>query len=47
MRRKAFLLLALCALGIPAFAQRSPDVIYVPTPPDVIEAMLRLDRQRL
>ena len=26
----------------PASAQRSPDVIYVPTPPEVVEAMLKM-----
>ena len=37
-------LLAFAALLVvmPADAQRTPDVIYVPTPPDVVEDMLRL-----
>ena len=37
-------LLAAVALLVvmPADAQRAPDVIYVPTPPDVVEDMLRL-----
>ena len=30
----------------PAWAQRPPDVIYVPTPPDVVEDMLRLAEVR-
>ena len=36
------MLAALCA-ALPAAAQgRSPDVIYVPTPPQVVEEMLRI-----
>ena len=37
-------LLAAAALlaVMPAAAQRTPDVIYVPTPPEVVEDMLRL-----
>lgn len=40
-------LLAAVALSAPAVAQqagtlRQPDVIFVPTPPDVVEAMLKL-----
>ena len=37
---------ALFAAGLlataPAWAQRAPDVIYVPTPPEVVEEMLRI-----
>ncbi len=37
----------LVAVGVPAFAQepvrlRAPDVMFVPTPPEVVDAMLRL-----
>lgn len=40
-------ILAAVALGAPAAAQqagtlRQPDVIFVPTPPDVVDAMLKL-----
>jgi cyclopropane fatty-acyl-phospholipid synthase-like methyltransferase len=40
----AFLLLAgiASAQSAPAAPLRSPDVIYVPTPPDVVDAMLKL-----
>ena len=42
MLRILFLLTAAFA-ALPALAQaRSPDVIYVPTPPDVVEEMLRI-----
>ena len=42
-----FALVAMIAAAAPAPAQqqaptRQPDVIYVPTPPEVVEAMLRL-----
>jgi ribosomal protein L11 methylase PrmA len=42
---KSLLLVALLAGLIeagPASAQRVPDVIYVPTPPDVVEEMLKI-----
>jgi hypothetical protein len=40
---RALILLAALLGAAPAFAQaRSPDVIYVPTPPEVVEAMLRI-----
>ncbi len=39
---KVFLLAATLAAAIPAAAQRQPDVVYVPTPQDVVEDMLRL-----
>jgi SAM-dependent methyltransferase len=42
MARRLFLPLAFLIAGIPAFAQRSPDVIYVPTPPEVVDEMLRV-----
>ncbi len=36
-------LLFVCLIAAaPAWAQRAPDVIYVPTPPDVVEEMLKL-----
>src|SRR3954453_16815799 len=38
---KTFLVAALVAAA-PAWAQRMPDVIYVPTPPDVVEEMLKI-----
>jgi precorrin-6B methylase 2 len=39
----AILLVPVGALSqAPASAQRSPDVIYVPTPPEVVEAMLKM-----
>ncbi|HEX2651026.1 MAG TPA: class I SAM-dependent methyltransferase [Burkholderiales bacterium] len=44
--RGIFVLLAFFVAGLPAFAQRSPDVIYVPTPPDVVEEMLRIAEVR-
>jgi cyclopropane fatty-acyl-phospholipid synthase-like methyltransferase len=40
MMRTLLLALVLCAA--PAAAQRSPDVIFVPTPQEVVEDMLRL-----
>src|SRR3954466_9980655 len=40
---KALFVAALVAAA-PAWAQRMPDVIYVPTPPDVVEEMLKLAR---
>jgi len=40
---RALLTLALLFTALPAAAQgRSPDVIYVATPPEVVEAMLRI-----
>jgi ribosomal protein L11 methylase PrmA len=39
---RTFLLAATLAAAIPAAAQRQPDVVYVPTPQDVVEDMLRL-----
>jgi len=40
---RALLLLAVLFTALPAAAQgRSPDVIYVATPPEVVEAMLRI-----
>lgn len=36
----AFVLCLIFAL--PALAQRTPDVIYVPTPPEVVEEMLKI-----
>jgi cyclopropane fatty-acyl-phospholipid synthase-like methyltransferase len=47
LRRIAQSLAVLIALSAPAFAQapaqlRSPDVIFVPTPQDVVDAMLKL-----
>ena len=39
----AILLVPVDALSqAPASAQRNPDVIYVPTPPEVVEAMLKM-----
>src|SRR3954447_2711133 len=38
---KALFVAALVAAA-PAWAQRMPDVIYVPTPPDVVEEMLKI-----
>jgi 23S rRNA G2445 N2-methylase RlmL len=38
---KALLVAGLVAAA-PAWAQRTPDVIYVPTPPDVVEEMLKI-----
>jgi len=35
-------LLASALIAAPAWAQRAPDVIYVPTPPEVVEQMLKL-----
>jgi ribosomal protein L11 methylase PrmA len=41
--RRFFLQFVLLALALPVAAQdRQPDVIYVPTPQDVVEDMLRL-----
>lgn len=47
MLRRAVVLLALVALATPTLAQqqrpsREPDVIYVPTPQEVVDAMLKL-----
>ncbi len=40
---RALIMLAALFATLPAFAQgRSPDVIYVATPPEVVEAMLRI-----
>jgi len=38
---RSILVAGLLAAG-PAWAQRVPDVIYVPTPPEVVEEMLKL-----
>ena len=43
---RTFLLAATLAVAIPAWAQQKPDVIYVPTPQDVVEDMLRLANVR-
>jgi ribosomal protein L11 methylase PrmA len=40
-RSLATLLVSLC-IAFPAAAQRTPDVIYVPTPNDVVEEMLKI-----
>jgi ribosomal protein L11 methylase PrmA len=40
MRR--FILIAALISAAPALAQRSPDVIYVPTPPEIVDEMLRV-----
>lgn len=43
MTRRAFFVLAAVLAAAPALAQtRMPDVIYVPTPQEVVEDMLRL-----
>jgi ribosomal protein L11 methylase PrmA len=39
---RTFFAALLLAAALPAFAQRQPDVIYVPTPQDVVDDMLRL-----
>ena len=41
-----FLLVLALAAALPAAAQRQPDVIYVPTPQDVVDDMLRLANVR-
>jgi tRNA G37 N-methylase Trm5 len=43
VKRRAFLTLAVLLAATPALAQkREPDVIYVPTPQELVEDMLRL-----
>jgi trans-aconitate methyltransferase len=41
MRSLTSLLVVSLIAAAPAWAQRAPDVIYVPTPPEVVEEMLR------
>ena len=45
--RLAVLTALVCCVAMPAFAQapgplRAPDVMFVPTPPEVVDAMLRM-----
>src|SRR5947209_14057593 len=42
MRALKNLLLLVFVVSAPAWGQRTPDVIYVPTPPDVVEQMLKM-----
>src|SRR3982750_4114244 len=42
MSNVKILVLAALFAAAPAWAQRMPDVIYVPTPPDVVEEMLKI-----
>jgi len=42
MRALKNLLILAFAVSAPAWAQRLPDVIYVPTPPEVVEEMLKI-----
>jgi tRNA G37 N-methylase Trm5 len=42
MRALKNLLILAFAVSAPSWAQRLPDVIYVPTPPEVVEEMLKI-----